>query len=64
VRSQPGKIFCHILSRKKPLKKKKKRAGGMAQGEGSEFKPQYCKTKQKKPNPITKVYLVTIDPIT
>jgi hypothetical protein len=25
-----------------------KRAGGMAQGEGPEFKPQYCKKKTEK----------------
>jgi hypothetical protein len=32
------------------LKKKKsqKSAGGVAQGEGPEFKPQYCKKKKKK----------------
>jgi hypothetical protein len=28
----------------------KKRAGGMAQGEGPKFKHQYCKTKTKPPN--------------
>jgi hypothetical protein len=26
----------------------KNRAGGVTQGEGPEFKPQYCKTKQNK----------------
>jgi hypothetical protein len=26
----------------------KKRAGGVAQGVGPEFKPQYCKKKKKK----------------
>jgi hypothetical protein len=26
----------------------KNRAGGVAQGEGPEFKPQYCKKKKKK----------------
>jgi hypothetical protein len=26
----------------------KKLAGGVAQGEGPEFKPQYCKKKKKK----------------
>jgi hypothetical protein len=26
----------------------KKRAGGVAQGEGPEFKPQYCKKEKKK----------------
>jgi hypothetical protein len=25
-----------------------KRAGGVVQGEGSEFKPQYCKNNNKK----------------
>jgi hypothetical protein len=33
---------------KNPItKKKKKWAGGMAQGEGPEFKPQYCKKQNK-----------------
>jgi hypothetical protein len=27
-----------------------KRAGGVAQGEGPEFNPQYCKKKKKKSN--------------
>jgi hypothetical protein len=27
----------------------KKRAGGVAQGEGPEFKPQYCKKPKTKP---------------
>jgi hypothetical protein len=34
-----------------PILKKthcKNRAGGVAQGEGPEFKPQYCKKKKKK----------------
>jgi hypothetical protein len=38
-------------SSRDPILKKihhKKRAGGEAQGEGSEFKPQYCKTKTKQ----------------
>jgi hypothetical protein len=26
----------------------KNRAGGMAQGKGPDFKPQYCKKKKKK----------------
>jgi hypothetical protein len=30
---------------KKTIKKKKKRAGGEAQGVGAEFKPQYHKKK-------------------
>jgi hypothetical protein len=33
---------------KNPSKKKKKRAGGVAQGIGPEFKPQYLKKKKKK----------------
>jgi hypothetical protein len=32
---------------KKPFTKKN-RAGGVAQGEDPEFKPQYCKKKKKK----------------
>jgi hypothetical protein len=32
---------------KKSFIKKKKRAGGMAQGEGPEFKPQYTHTHTK-----------------
>jgi hypothetical protein len=32
----------------------KKRAGGVAQGVGSEFKPQYHKKKKKKKNPLLK----------
>jgi hypothetical protein len=38
-------IVHKILSRKNPSQK---RADGMAQGEGPEFKPQYCKKKKKK----------------
>jgi hypothetical protein len=40
-RSQPGKIVL-----RDPISKKtfhKKRAGGVAQGVGPDFKPQYCK---------------------
>jgi hypothetical protein len=40
VQIQPGQIVCETLSQKKPITKK---AGGVAQGEGPEFKPQYCK---------------------
>jgi hypothetical protein len=43
VRSQPGQIVCETLSRKNPSQK---RADGVAQGVGCEFKPQYHK-KQK-----------------
>jgi hypothetical protein len=42
VRSQPGQIVCKTLSRKNPSQK---RTGGMAQGIGPEFKPQYHKKK-------------------
>jgi hypothetical protein len=38
VQSQPGQIVCKILSQKYPSQK---RAGGVAQGEGPVFKPQY-----------------------
>jgi hypothetical protein len=40
VQSQPGQMVHKTLSRKK---NHKKRAGGMAQGIGPEFKPQYHK---------------------
>jgi hypothetical protein len=35
------------LKKKKPFTRKK-RASGVAQGEGPEFKPQYCKRKKKE----------------
>jgi hypothetical protein len=38
VQSQPGQIVCKTLSQKK---KSQKRADGVAQGAGPEFKPQY-----------------------
>jgi hypothetical protein len=37
VQSQPGKIVLETLSQKNPSQK----AGGVAEGEGPEFKPQY-----------------------
>jgi hypothetical protein len=40
VRSQPGQIVHETLSQKKPSQK---RAGGVAQGVGPEFKLQYSK---------------------
>jgi hypothetical protein len=43
VRSQPGKIVHEILSHKNPSQK---RAGGVVQGGGPEFKPQYCLKKK------------------
>jgi hypothetical protein len=45
VQSQPGQIVHETLPRKKTFTK---RAGGVAQGVGPEFKPQYCKKKKKK----------------
>jgi hypothetical protein len=45
VQSQSGQIVLETLSqKKKPIKK---RAGGVVQGVGPEFKPQYH-TKEKK----------------
>jgi hypothetical protein len=41
VQSQSRQIVCKTLSQKKK-KKSQKRAGGVAQGVGPEFKPQYC----------------------
>jgi hypothetical protein len=45
VQSQTGQIVHKTLSRKKPSQK---RAGGVAQGVGPEFKPQNHKKKKKK----------------
>jgi hypothetical protein len=42
VQSQSGQIVHKTLSRKKPSQK---RDGGVAQGVGPEFKPQYCQKK-------------------
>jgi hypothetical protein len=42
ARSQPGQIVCETLSQRTIHKN---RAGGVAEGEGSEFKPQYCEKK-------------------
>jgi hypothetical protein len=42
VQSQPVQIVLKTLSQKILHKI---RAGGVAQGEGPEFKPQYCKKK-------------------
>jgi hypothetical protein len=43
VQSHPGQIVHKTLSRKNPSQK---RAGGMAQGVGPEFKPQYHKKRK------------------
>jgi hypothetical protein len=45
VQSQPGQRVHKTLS---PNTLYKNRAGGVAQGEGPEFKPQYSKKKKKK----------------
>jgi hypothetical protein len=47
VRGQPWQIVCETLSQKNPSQK---RVGGVAQGEGPEFKPQYHKKKKKQVN--------------
>jgi hypothetical protein len=44
VRSQPWQIVLETLSGKNPSQK---RADGVAQGIGAEFKPQYKKRKKK-----------------
>jgi hypothetical protein len=36
------------LEKKKNHTQKKRETGGVAQGEGPEVKPQYCKKKKKK----------------
>jgi hypothetical protein len=45
VRGQPWQIVCETLSQKNPSQK---RVGGVAQGEGPEFKPHYHKKKTTK----------------
>jgi hypothetical protein len=45
VRSQPGQIVPRDLTLKNPSQNKD---GGVAQGEGPKFKPQYRKKKRKK----------------
>jgi hypothetical protein len=46
VQSQPGQTVQQTLSQKYPSHKK--RAGGVTQGVGPEFKPQYCTKKKKR----------------
>jgi hypothetical protein len=50
VQSQRGQIVRKTLSQKTLHKK---RASGVAQGEGPEFKPQYCKNKTKQKSYIS-----------
>jgi hypothetical protein len=45
VQSQPGQIVLKTLSQKKYITKKE--LGGVAQGVGPEFKPQYHKKGKK-----------------
>jgi hypothetical protein len=45
VQSQPGQIVFETLSQKTLHKD---RTGGVAQGKGPKFKPQYCQKKKKK----------------
>jgi hypothetical protein len=47
VQSQSGQIVLETLSQKTLSHTHKNWAGGLAQGEGPEFKPQYQKKKAK-----------------
>jgi hypothetical protein len=47
--SQPRQTVHKTLSQKNPSQK---RAGGVAQGVGPEFKLQYCKQQQQKTNKL------------
>jgi hypothetical protein len=47
IQSQPWQIVLETLSQKNPSQK---RSGGVAQGVGPEFKPQYQKKKKKVNN--------------
>jgi hypothetical protein len=42
VQTKPRKIVLETLSQKKKKKTHKNKAGGVAQGVDTEFKPQYC----------------------
>jgi hypothetical protein len=56
VRSQPRQIAHETLSQKTHHKTK---TGGVAQGEGPEFKPQYLPPQKKlNPNKTTKALIV------
>jgi hypothetical protein len=46
AQENPRQIVRNTLSQKKPITKKE--LGGVAQGEGPEFKHQYCKKKKKE----------------
>jgi hypothetical protein len=45
--SQPGQIVCETLSQKYLTHTHTQRTGGVAQGEGPEFKPQLKKKRHK-----------------
>jgi hypothetical protein len=47
IQSQLGEIVLQDSILKNPFTKKKKMAGGMAQGVGSKFKPRYSKKKKR-----------------
>jgi hypothetical protein len=61
VQSQPGDIVLEILSRK-TFHTQKNRAGGVAQGEGPEFKPQNHKERKKERNWRNKAKILTSRP--
>jgi hypothetical protein len=46
-KASPGKQFSTVLETPSQKSSSQKRAGGVAQGVGPEFKPQYCKKKKK-----------------
>jgi hypothetical protein len=46
---------CETLSQKNPSQK---RVGGVAQGEGPEFKPQHCKKRKKE---VLYVFMLTVE---
>jgi hypothetical protein len=57
VQSQPWQIVLRDLTSKKKKKKKTsgKIVGGVAQGVGPEFKPQYCKKRKKEKDFVRKL---------
>jgi hypothetical protein len=50
TRSQPRPIVCKTLSQENPSQK---RAGGVAQGVGPEFKPHYCRRRRRRLKMLT-----------
>jgi hypothetical protein len=55
VRSQPGQIVQETYLEKAHHKN---RAGGVTQGEGPEFKPQYCKKQTNRKDLLCRVDLL------